>query len=54
MRIGPDGELRNWAATSIKVSGDRVTATLRPGMRFSDGEPVSAADVAFTVNGRRR
>ncbi|MEW1846769.1 ABC transporter substrate-binding protein [Nonomuraea angiospora] len=50
VRIGPDGELRNWAATSIEVSGDRVTATLRPGMRFSDGEPVSAADVAFTVN----
>ncbi|MEU6717487.1 ABC transporter substrate-binding protein [Nonomuraea sp. NPDC046802] len=49
VRIGPDGELRNWAATSVKVNGKHVTATLRQGMRFSDGEPVSAADVAFTT-----
>ncbi len=49
VRIGPEGELRDWAAESVKVDGARVIAKLRPGMRFSDGHPVTAADVAFTV-----
>ncbi|MEV7964760.1 ABC transporter substrate-binding protein [Sphaerisporangium sp. NPDC088356] len=49
VRIGPAGELRNWAAESVQVDGTRVTAKLRHGMRFSDGHPVTAADVAFTI-----
>ncbi|MEU8268230.1 ABC transporter substrate-binding protein [Sphaerisporangium sp. NPDC049002] len=49
VRIGPEGELRDWAAESVKVDGARVTAKLRPGMRFSDGHPVTASDVAFSV-----
>jgi peptide/nickel transport system substrate-binding protein len=51
---------RNWAepfslygllAESIDVSGDRQTITfrLRPEARFSDGHPVTAADVVFSL-----
>ncbi|MQA80264.1 MAG: hypothetical protein GEV10_17570 [Streptosporangiales bacterium] len=50
VRIGPDGNLRNWAADDITENGETVTARLRPGMRFSDGSPVTAADVAFTID----
>lgn len=49
VRIGPEGELRNWAAESVHVDGARVTAKLRPGMRFSDGHPVTVTDVVFSV-----
>jgi peptide/nickel transport system substrate-binding protein len=49
VRIGPDGELRSWAAKSVKVDGARARAKLRSGMRFSDGHPVTASDVAFTI-----
>jgi peptide/nickel transport system substrate-binding protein len=49
VRIGPEGEVRNWAAKSVQVNGTRVTAKLRSGMRFSDGHPVTATDVAFTI-----
>ncbi|NJM29797.1 MAG: ABC transporter substrate-binding protein, partial [Rhizobiales bacterium] len=52
---------RNWAepfalychiCETIDVSGDRQTFTfkLRPEAKFSDGKPVTSADVAFTVN----
>lgn len=39
-------------ATAWKVSADgkRWSVTLRPGVRFSDGTPLTADDVAFTFN----
>src|SRR5215472_17553817 len=39
-------------ATSWKVSKESrsVTFTLHPGLKFSDGTPFTADDVAFTIN----
>src|SRR5580692_282623 len=39
-------------ATSWKVNetGNRITFILREGVRFSDGTPFSAADVAYTMD----
>src|SRR4030095_4195375 len=39
-------------ATAWKLSKDNrtVTFTLRPGVKFSDGTPFTADDVAFTMN----
>ncbi|MBA3747321.1 MAG: hypothetical protein H0W96_07470 [Solirubrobacterales bacterium] len=44
------GVPRPWLARSIRRSagGRRVTVTLRPGVRWHDGRPLTAADVAFT------
>ncbi|HEX9038233.1 MAG TPA: ABC transporter substrate-binding protein [Ktedonobacterales bacterium] len=41
-----------WAAQSVDISADGLTLTfhLRSGMRFSDGEPVTAATFAFSLN----
>ncbi len=45
-----NGIPRPWLARSVTRSQDgrRVTVTLRPGLRWHDGRPVTAADVAFT------
>ncbi|CAA9501137.1 MAG: Oligopeptide ABC transporter, periplasmic oligopeptide-binding protein OppA [uncultured Solirubrobacteraceae bacterium] len=45
-----NGIPRPWLARSVTRSQDgrRVTVTLRPGVRWHDGRPVTAADVAFT------
>jgi peptide/nickel transport system substrate-binding protein len=50
MRIGPDGLPKPSAAKEVKWL-DNVTleVTLRDGMKFHDGKPVSAADVIFTI-----
>lgn len=46
---GPDGKPRMWAAESIEVVNDTtIEAVLRDGLTFSDGQPVTAQDVAFT------
>ncbi|MDO9526631.1 MAG: ABC transporter substrate-binding protein, partial [Gemmobacter sp.] len=46
---GPDGKPRMWAAESIEVVNDTtIEAVLRDGLTFSDGQPVTAEDVAFT------
>jgi peptide/nickel transport system substrate-binding protein len=50
VRIGPQGEPVNWAARKIEVTGKTVRVTLRDGMTFRDGQPVTADDVAFTIN----
>lgn len=53
VRIGPDGQPKLWAAKSIKdVNGDGKTfdITLRSGMKFHDGKPVTAEDVKFSFD----
>lgn len=49
-RIEADGGIVNWAAEDISIDGPNVTIKLRPGMVFHDGSPVTAEDVAFTMN----
>lgn len=50
MRIGPDGLPKPWAAESVEWSDDSlsVTVTLRDGMTWHDGEPVTVDDVIFS------
>lgn len=50
LRIGPDGDLVNWAASDYSIEGATVSVTLRDGMTFHDGEAVTGDDVAFTFN----
>lgn len=45
------GELMPWAAESYDfVSPRKLRVKLRPGMKFHDGKPVTAADAVFTIN----
>lgn len=46
-------EFKNDLATSYECSDDGMTwtFTIRDDVRFTDGEPLTAADVAFTING---
>lgn len=50
MRIGPDGLAKPWAAETVEWSEDSksVTVTLRDGMTWHDGEPVTVEDVVFS------
>lgn len=51
VRLSSDVEPLPWAAESVdQVDDTTVAVTLREGMTFHDGEPVSAEDVAFTFN----
>ncbi len=45
------GQLVPWLAQSYTASADHLTWTfqLRPGVKFSDGTPLTAADVAFSL-----
>jgi peptide/nickel transport system substrate-binding protein len=55
--VTPDGkDVRPWLATSYDVSSDRktYTFTLRQGVQFSNGQPLKAADVAFSINRARK
>ena len=47
-----DGNLLNWLAESHSVTPDNLTYTfqLRSGVSWSDGQPVTADDVAYTFN----
>lgn len=47
-RLDSDG-LLPWAARSWTFDGDDLVVDLRPDQRFHDGSPLTAADVAFTV-----
>jgi peptide/nickel transport system substrate-binding protein len=48
-RVGPDGLPRPWAAEKIEWAGDRaVDATIRTGMKWHDGQPVTVEDVIFS------
>ncbi|AXV08221.1 Oligopeptide ABC transporter, periplasmic oligopeptide-binding protein OppA [Euzebya pacifica] len=49
MRIGRDGELMPWAAEEVTTDGRVLTVRIREGMTFHDGEPVTADDVAFSL-----
>ncbi len=46
------GQQYNWLATAYKWSngGKSITFTIRPGVKWSNGSPLTAADVAFTYN----
>jgi len=49
IQVGPDGGMVPWAATSIKAQDSTtVDITLRDGMKFHDGKPVTVEDVKFT------
>lgn len=50
MRIGPDGLPKPWAAEKVEWNDDGtvVTLTLRDGMKWHDGEPVTVDDVVFS------
>jgi len=50
MRIGPDGLAVPWAAETVEWAEDAmsVTVTLRDGMMWHDGNPVTAEDVVFS------
>ncbi len=51
VRLSPDVEPIMWAAESV-VPVDELTidVTLRDGLKFHDGKPLTAKDVAFTFN----
>src|SRR5262249_36562226 len=52
----PDGKgLRPWLATSYTASngGTVYTFHLRPGVRFSNGRPMTSADVKFSIDQSR-
>jgi peptide/nickel transport system substrate-binding protein len=51
----PSGKLTPWLATGSTVSADGKTYTfpIRPGVKFSDGTPLTAADVVFSINRAR-
>ncbi len=49
--VAPDGQAVPWAAESWKqVDPTTVEVTLRPNMKFHDGEPVTANDVKFSYD----
>jgi len=51
--VTPDGQgSQPWLATGSQVSSDQQTWTfkLRSGVKFSDGSPLTAADVKFTLD----
>jgi peptide/nickel transport system substrate-binding protein len=51
----PAGQLVPWLASSYTVSSDHKTFTfaLRPGVKFSNGKPLAAEDVVFSINRSR-
>ncbi len=50
MRVGPDGLPRPWAAEKVERPGPQtVNITLRKGMKWSDGQPVTIDDAAFSL-----
>jgi peptide/nickel transport system substrate-binding protein len=54
--VTPDGQhVKPWLATSYRASngGKRYTFHLRKGVRFSNGSPLTAADVKFTLDDAR-
>ncbi|MFL5140496.1 MAG: ABC transporter substrate-binding protein [Microvirga sp.] len=55
VRVGPDGLPRPWAAESFTFVNDRtVDVTIRDGMTFHDGRPVTVDDVIFSFEAPMR
>ena len=55
--VSEDGkELKPWLATKYERGNDNQTFTfhLREGVKFSDGSPMTAKDVAFSINRARK
>ena len=49
MRVGPDGLPKPWAAEKVTwVDPKTVDITLRQGMKWHDGKPVTIDDVIFS------
>jgi peptide/nickel transport system substrate-binding protein len=49
MRVGPDGLPQLWAASAYEwVDTTTIKVTLREGMKWHDGQPVTAEDVKFS------
>jgi peptide/nickel transport system substrate-binding protein len=54
--VTPDGKnVKPWLATSYKASngGKTYTFKLRPGVKFSNGKPMTSADVKFSIDDAR-
>jgi peptide/nickel transport system substrate-binding protein len=50
MRIGPDGLPKPWGAESVtRPDPTTVELTLRPGMKWHDGQPVTIEDAVFSL-----
>jgi len=50
LRQAPDGSLEPGLATVSNPSPTRLVLTLRPGVRFWDGHPVTSADVVYSLD----
>jgi len=50
LRQAPDGAVEPGLATVAYPSPTRLVFTLRPGVRFWDGHPVTAADVVYSLD----
>lgn len=49
MRVGPDGLPQLWAASAYEwIDPTTIKVTLRDGMKWHDGQPVTAEDVKFS------
>ena len=50
LRQAPDGSTEPGLATVANPSATTMVFTLRPGVTFSDGSPVTAADVVYSLD----
>src|SRR5947209_13175711 len=52
VQLDDNGNVKGYLASSWDVSADHVTYTfhLRPNLKFSDGTPLTSADVAYSID----
>src|SRR5437879_2428611 len=51
LQIGPDGKLKPWLADRVTQPGKaEYVYHLRKGVKFSDGTPLTPADIANAIN----
>ncbi|GCE23519.1 peptide ABC transporter substrate-binding protein [Dictyobacter kobayashii] len=52
VQFNDKGDIKPQLASSYQVSSDGLTYTftLKPGLKFSDGKPLTASDVAYSIN----